>query len=237
VSHRREPEESLSPDVVLFPGAGSFGAEFRTLLREFAPSAWLVRYPGRAGRDFGRGAASFPELVRSCEDQVRRRHPSRPVLVGHSFGAYVAFAVAARSNTPISALVVAGANSPRRARVPEPVTLDRAALGAYLDGLYPESDASAEWAEVVLETAMRDLRLLREFTPSEYPALRCPVHAVRGETDRLTTMAGLGEWQSVTSGEVTHREFAGGHSDLLQTPALVSWLRESTPAHERLSGG
>lgn len=225
----RRPEESESPGVFVFPGAGSFGGELRALVREFEPSAWLIRYPGRFGRDFGRAAASFTEIVGACVAQVSRRRPNRPVFVGHSFGAYVAYATATRLaelGTAIDALVVVGATAPGLLAVPESVTRSRSDLAAYLAELYPESDVSDDWRDVIVDTAMQDLRLLKEFTPSEYPKLRCPVHAARGGTDQLTTTSGISEWEITTSAHSTHRVFAGGHSNLLHEPEFVSWLHE-----------
>jgi surfactin synthase thioesterase subunit len=72
-----------------FPGAGSFGGET-------PPGAVLIRYPGRYGRGFGVPAASFDAVVDACAAQLARRSPTRPVLVGHSYGAYVAYATALR---------------------------------------------------------------------------------------------------------------------------------------------
>jgi surfactin synthase thioesterase subunit len=218
-----------SPDVIVFPGAGSFGGELQALVREFEPSAWLAHYPGRFGKDFGRAAASFTEIVGSCVAKVRRRKPNLPVLVGHSFGAYVAYAAATRLEelgTDITALVVVGATAPTLLAVPESVTRSRSDLAVYLDDLYPESDVSDDWRDVIVDTAMQDLRLLKEFTPSEYPKLRCPIHAARGGLDQLTTTNGISQWEKTTSGNFTHRVFAGGHSDLLHESEFVSWLYE-----------
>jgi len=216
----------------LFPGAGSFGTEFRALTETLAPDAQLVRYPGRFGRDFGKSAGSFADLVRSCADQVR--HSDSAILVGHSFGAYLAYAVAAQPDTSVAAVAVAGANAPGLAEVPPEVTSDRRALAAYLG---PDLAGSGDWTDVVLDTATQDLRLLREFVPAEYPPLDCPVHAAHGETDPLTSLPGVHAWQHVTSGQVSVRTFGGGHSELLRTTAFATWLREKTASAQPLPEG
>lgn len=217
--------------TVLFPGAGSFGGEFTALLDALGPAAWLVRYPGRHGRDFGVPAGSFDALVRACAEQVSRRAPAGAVLVGHSFGAYVAYATAVRlraAGTAVSALVVVGAVGPGRLTVPADATGTPAGAAAYLDRVDPTVLAGApsdEWREVVVETTVQDLRLLREFAAGPAGRLDRPIRAARGEADPLTSDAGVGEWADRTDGGFALRVFPGGHSDLLRSPAGASWLR------------
>jgi surfactin synthase thioesterase subunit len=170
--------------------------------------------------------------VASCVSQVSRRQLVCPVFVGHSFGAYVAHATAARLEklgTEISALVVVGATAPAWLAVPEAATRSRSDTAAYLDGVDPglvSGQSTAEWREIVVETAMHDLRLLRGFSPSEYGAVSCPVFAVRGDADPLTSNAELDHWADSTRGDCYRHVFPGGHSDLLRLPEFVSWLRE-----------
>jgi surfactin synthase thioesterase subunit len=220
-----------SPGVVVFPGAGSFGGELRPLLDRLGPSAWLARYPGRIGADSGTPATSFVQVVKSCVAQVGRLQPVRPVLVGHSFGAYVAYAAATEleeGGTQVSALVVVGATAPALLTVPEAATRNPSGTAAYLDGfacgLLP--DESDEWRDIVLDTTMHDLRLLKEFTASAYGEVRCPVFAARGDGDPLTSTSGIREWAGSTVKGCTDRSFPGGHSDLLHSSEFASWLHE-----------
>lgn len=229
---------SKSSGVVVFPGAGSFGGELRQLLRELGASAWIVRYPGRFGKDLGSAAGSFEEIVESCLTQVRLREPDRAVLVGHSFGAYVAYATAKKLEelgTEIPALVVVGATAPGLLSVPEAATRNRSGTAAFLGGILDES--SDDWKDIVLDTAMQDLRLLKEFDASKYGKIRCPILAARGEADPLTSASGICEWADVTIGGCIHRTFPGGHSDLLRSSEFAAWLsgvrgREQTRIEE-----
>ncbi|MFJ9517966.1 thioesterase II family protein [Kitasatospora sp. NPDC101801] len=222
-----------SPSVLVFPGAGSFGTELRCLIAELGPSARLVQYPGRFGRDFGRAAGCFAEVVRSCVEQAVRHRPDRLVLVGHSFGAYAAWATAGeleRQGVEVTGLVVVGADAPALLTVPEAPTLSHPDAVAYLEGIAPDllPDEADEWREIVVDTAMQDLRLLREFTTAtEFPAVRCPVLAVRGADDPLASARGLAAWAGATSGGCSAREFPGGHSELLRTPEFAHWLCET----------
>ena len=216
--------------VVAFPGAGSFGSEFGPLLRELKPTAWLARYPGRFGRDFGTAAGSFEELVLACATQVTCRKLVRPVLLGHSFGAYVAYATAARlqkDGAELSALVVVGATAPELFTIPEVATRSRSGTAAYLDDIDPvlvPGESSSDWRDVVVDMAYQDLRLLGGFDSADYEMLRCPIFAVRGEEDPLTSDAGIAEWAENTSDTCSRLVFPGGHSDFLGSAEFVSWV-------------
>ena len=195
----------------MFPGAGSFGSDCQELLR----SGRLVKYPGRFGR--GGPAASFGALVSACAEQVAAQ---RPVLVGHSFGAYVAYAVAGvleASGTEVDRLVVLGAVAPDRHSVaPESISDTEAYLERVAPGL-----VSGEWRDVVVETAAHDMKLLSGFRASDHPVLRCPVFAGYGEKDPLTSADGVAAWAEVTTSGFEQRQFPGGHSDLLASPDLL----------------
>lgn len=218
--------------IVFFPGAGSFGSEFQPLMDALRPAARLVRYPGRYGKDFGVPAESFDGVVRACAEQVADRTPARPVLFGHSYGAYVAYATALRlqgAGTEVSALVAVGARAPALLEVSEQATGAPADAARYLDGVDPGALAGApsdEWRELIVETAVQDLRLLRQFDAASYGSVHCPIFGVRGDADPLTSDAGVGEWERYTDGAFSLRVFPGGHSDFLRSPACTSWLRE-----------
>jgi surfactin synthase thioesterase subunit len=195
--------------TVFFPGAGSFGGAVPLRAR-------AVRYPGRYATD---PASSFDDVVRSCAEQANT------VLFGHSFGAYVAFAVASTLGDAVTALVVSGANA--EVHVPERATATPSDTAAYLDAVDPHALAdvpSDEWREIVAETAMHDLRLLAGFDPATVEPVRCPLFAVRGDQDPLTSDEGVRAWESRTSGRFTSHVFPGGHSDLLTSDELASWL-------------
>ncbi|MEW1612906.1 MULTISPECIES: alpha/beta fold hydrolase [unclassified Streptomyces] len=217
--------------LVLFPGAGSFGSEFHALRSAAGPSSKVMRYPGRSGRDAGE-AVSFEAVVASCADQIAGLPGARPVLLGHSYGAYLAYATAlalARRPVPVSLLVVAGASAPDLLRVPPEATASAEAAAAYLDTADPGQLAAAapEWREAVAETAQRDLRVLAELSLADPPArLSCPVLALRGARDPLTSDASVAEWQRFTQGDFGRRTFEGGHSDLLGDPLLAGLVHD-----------
>lgn len=218
--------------TVFFPGAGSFGSEFRLLVQALEPTAWFVKYPGRYGRDFGVAADCFEDVVLACTKQVTDRATERPVLFGHSYGAYVAYATALRlqeSGNEVSALVVVGACAPALLEVSEQATGTPSEAASYLDAVDPgvlAGTPSDEWREVVVETAIQDLRLLRQFDTAPSARVSCPIFGVRGEADPLTSQETLGQWEHVTDGTFALRTFPGGHSDFLRSAACTSWMRE-----------
>ncbi|MGI8666593.1 MAG: thioesterase II family protein [Jatrophihabitans sp.] len=219
--------------VAFFPGSGSFGSEFQPLMEALGPASWLVKYPGRYGRNFGIPAGSFDEVVLACTEQIAGRAAVRPVLFGHSFGAYVAYATALRLQevgAEVSAVVVVGACAPSRLDISEQATETLADVANYLDSVDPRVLASApsdDWREVVVETALHDLRLLRQFGAASPGRAHCPILAVRGAADPLTSDIGIGEWEHRTDGPFSWHTFPGGHSDLLRSPAYACWIRET----------
>jgi surfactin synthase thioesterase subunit len=222
----------ITRSTVFFPGAGSFGSEFQLLVDALKPAAWLVKYPGRYGTDFGVPAESFDGVVRACTKQIASRAPARPVLFGHSFGAYVAYATALRlqeAGIEVSALVAVGASAPGQLEVPEQATGTPSDAATYLDRVDPSALADAtsdDWREVVAETAVHDLRLLMQFDAASSTSVHCPILAVRGDADPLTSDAAVAEWEQSTDGVFSLHIFPGGHSDFLRSPACTSWIRE-----------
>lgn len=224
--------EDTAKDTVFFPGAGSFGREFQLLVDVLKPAAWLIKYPGRYGRGFGIPAESFDGVVQACADQIASKTPGRPVLFGHSFGAYVAYATALRlqeTGIGVGALVAVGASAPRHLEVSEQATGTPSDAAKYLDLVDPSALAdvpSEDWREIVAEAAVHDLRLLRQFDTGSSASIHCPILAARGIADPLTTDLGVGEWEGYTDSTFSLCIFPGGHSDLLRSPACTSWIRE-----------
>jgi surfactin synthase thioesterase subunit len=123
--------------------------------------------------------------------------------------------------------------------VPEQAAATPADAARYLASVDPGALADApsdDWREVVAATAAHDLRLLRQFVTASSDtasfgiassvSLRCPVLAVRGDADPLTSDDGIGEWKHYTDGAFSWLVFPGGHSDVLRSPACTSLIRE-----------
>lgn len=207
--------------TAFFPGAGSFGDELRPLIDACRPAGFLVRYPGRFGHGSGTPADSFDAVVTACAEQLVGQ-AGHPVLFGHSYGAYVAYATALRMRDAggVAGLVVVGADAPARLVVPPAALTD---TERYLSGVDPQALAGAssqEWRAIVVDTAAQDLRLLAQFDTATSARLKCPVLAVRGAADRLTSDDGIGEWRHYTDGGFCARVLPGEHSTVLRDPQL-----------------
>jgi len=214
------------PRYALFPGAGSFGGEFAPLTDTLGRrETRLIKYPGRFGSSFGEHPDTLDEVIESATDQAAAL--PAPVLVAHSYGAYVAHAVACNlteRGTPPATLIVTGASAPELLSVP-PVT-SPAEVATYLDDTDPTALATApspDWREVVIETTANDLRLLRGLTPPA-TALTCPVSAIRGSRDELTTDESIALWSNATNGSFTTHTVPGGHSAPLRSTEFPPWV-------------
>ncbi|GAA3685471.1 surfactin synthase thioesterase subunit [Yimella lutea] len=229
--------------LLFFPGAGSFGTEFATLGRSLPFASAVIDYPGRRGATFGHPPESFRTVVDHCMEQVRGTESRRqPVaLLGHSYGAYVAWETAMRleaEGTSVRGLFLAGAASPSHDTSRLPVTVPE--VRRYFDRVDPHlltSAPSSEWADIICETAADDLRLLRDYRTQPRGAdsmLAIPATVCRGEQDTLVDRAALEAWGEFCSGPFSSIVFAGGHSDYLTTSTFASWLTEQV--HQLASG-
>lgn len=218
---------SLQPFIFAFPSAGSYGSEFREIMRHSRPRGRIVRYPGRT-IDHSNPASSFEALAAECTERVTSVAGSRPtILIGHSFGAYVAYLVASelyKLSTTVTALVVTGANCPGWPRPAFPTSAPE--IREYLTRLDPPgfAEADADVLEEVSQHAISDLQLLQSFVPPAPPTLQCKVYATAGSTDPLVDDDGLAGWRAITTGEFLSRKFSGGHSDLLGADEFIGWL-------------
>lgn len=218
--------------LILFPGAGSFGSEFQPLRAAAGPNTKMMRYPSR--NEGTAEAVSFDTVVAACRDQiVRLPGGPPPVLLGHSYGAYLSYATALalhRQSVEIALLVVVGASAPDLVRVPAEVTASTEAALSYLDATDPGQLAGAapEWREAVAEAALADLRVLAGMDLMSPPdRVPCSVLALRGAEDPLTSDTSVEAWRQCSDGDFVRHTFAGGHSQLLADPGCVSLVRDS----------
>lgn len=221
------------PTLVILPGAGSYGSEFRGILKAFRPNARLLRYPWRDPPYDGGDHWTFDRAARSCAAQVRDTASGPTVLLGHSFGAYLAYAAAAilqRAGRPPARTILVAAAAPHLlAGGPQPKT--RGEIEAYwrrvepgqLDRLPDES-----WKEVVVETTRSDLTVFESFADTSFGRLDGPLRTAAGRDDPLLAADHCAAWSAWADGSHRHRTFAGGHSDLLADRAFVDWIDAET---------
>lgn len=219
--------------VVIFPGAGSFGSEFRPLLKAFRPNARLLRYDWRNAASGGGENRTFDQAARACAQQVRRIASGPPILLGHSFGAYVAYATAATLQqtgfAPSRAVLIAAAAPHLLAHEKQPKT--RSEIEAYWRRLERgrfDQIPGQSWEDVVVETTRCDLTLFERFADSSFGRLQVPVLTAAGRDDPLLAVRQCEGWAEWTEGPHRHRTFAGGHSDFLGDSDFIDWIDAAT---------
>lgn len=221
------------PRIAIFPGAGSFGAEFRPLLKALRPRAWLMRYDWRDDAKARWGEVSFAEAAETCaRDVLSRAHGAPVILLGHSFGAYVVHATTLAmqaAGQPPQAVVLVGAAAPSHCqRLSAPRT--EAEVAAYWNqveqGLLDRAPDHG-WRDMVVETTCRDLALYETYDGSAIGRMPCTVHTAAGVHDPLVSAPALRAWSTYAREEGVHRIFDGGHSEMLGQIAFINWIADT----------
>lgn len=217
--------------VYVFPGVGSYGTEFKSLLPRIRPKGKIVRYPNRYDPEYTVSERSFDDLVAHCvKDLTSNKIGYSVKLIGHSFGAYLAYSCAVaieNSGLSVDSLVVLGANSPSSS-LPETPTSDEETL-QYLNRIQPTrlQHTSAEWLEELVKISAQDIKLLQQFSAKNLQTVNCPIHCAFGESDPFVVDEKAKKWADLTSDVFEHLKFPGEHSNWLADPAFVDWLESS----------
>lgn len=208
-----------------FGYAGSSDNAFIPLLADWPQTIPLQQYlyPGRGSRMSEEFAPSLRMLAQQAAEDIAESEPV--LLLGYSFGALVAYETARylrSQNRPVAGLVVCAMNAPHQQLPSRQVhTFDLPTLTAYLaklGGTPTEILASAELMRWFAPAIKSDYQILDAYRHEEGEALDCPIVALYGETDELTTPSGIASWRECTSGSFHSVATAGGHFFLLRQP-------------------
>ncbi len=230
-----------STKIFLFPGAGSFGTEFSLLLREFRPNISVIRYPETDEQLDVKEDAIFDKYVESCVQQILTSNRKRVILLGHSFGAYVAYMTALaldQSEVKISQLIVAGANFPTdndKSFVPPKNNHEVEAYYNSIDCTLLDRLSDEEWRELTFSKTVRELAALSSFYNMSYASVSCSISALCGEVDPLTCDDKVSRWADYTEGDYAFYKFACGHFELPTHPELLTVVKRAEKAsHKKL---
>ncbi|MGI5489854.1 thioesterase II family protein [Microtetraspora malaysiensis] len=228
--------------LVCCPHAGGTAAFFRSWPAHFPPDIQIVpvQYPGHGDR-----------LDESCLDDVHELSALLAaevadlpglILLGHSFGAAVAFETAVRlsaAGMPPLAVYISARDAPHHdlERVRPPRT--DAAIWQEMErlgGTPPEITATPEWRELLTPILRADFHADADYRPSR-TRLPCPITVLLGEDDVDLSAASIETWREYTAAEFAVRVFPGGHFYLADhVPAIaaqvagqVAALRSSSP--------
>jgi surfactin synthase thioesterase subunit len=215
------------PPLVCFPHAGAHSLAFRPFARFWIPPhpVWAVDPPGH-GAATGRAMDDIAALSAELVTHLPRRLTHQSVLFGHSFGAYLALALAqrlTRSGQPPRGLVLSGAQPPsERAESPSLAALDDRGL---FDRLARFGASPAAWGDVfpIFAASIRaDLVALYRHQVLPDP-VGCPVLVLGGAQDDFATPARLGEWRALVPD--AHVAFVPGRHLFIETDAAAAAAR------------
>jgi len=178
-----------------------------------------VRRPGRESALSQPLLRDTRSIVAGTMRALQTLPPCPTALYGHSFGALVAFEVAAAMQaagaTP-ELLIVSAKPAPH---IPWP-RLDLAhlpdeqfirELDRRYGGIPSEVKAIPELLELMLPALRADIAASESYRHTPGPLLRCPIVACGGRDDRAVEPARVRLWGELTESEFTAIEFAGGH--------------------------
>ncbi len=178
-----------------------------------------IRRPGREAAHGQPALTDVPSLVSGMLSALQAL-PARPtVLLGHSFGALLAFELARRLEAiaqPPRLLIVSGRHAPSEpalgsplSGLPDPQFI--AELDARYGGIPQELKAEPELLAMLLPIIRADLAASEAYRYQPQPRLRCPLFVANGRGDRAVSAAAAQRWRDATSGDCTFEEFRGEH--------------------------
>lgn len=219
-----------------FPAAGGSAAHF-TRWRRWLPAGVAIQpieLPGHGTRRQEPAIDDWPRLVATACDVVRDRVTGPYALAGHSFGALLAYEVAAtlsRTGPGPALLVAAGRNGPTAGLAHRPLhALDDDRLVESLrrlGGTPAEVLAEPALMRLALPVLRTDLRLAETYARPPRPALACPIAAVVGRHDRMADATGALAWQQETVDRFDLTVVDGGHF-ILDHPQVIAAMTART---------
>lgn len=149
------------------------------------------------------------------------------ILLGHSMGALLAYAVACAQTErgcPPALLVVSAFSAPEIDRTDDLHDLPDAALldaVGKLSGTPLEILSDAEMMALLLPTLRADLRACETYRIPSVPPLPCPILALCGRDDPRVSESQMRPWARHTSSTFALEVFDGGHFFLHEQAARV----------------
>jgi len=198
--------------------------------RDAVVEVWRGVFGTFAEVQFATVHQDWPQLVAAACETLQGRVAGPYALVGHSFGALLAYEVAAtlpRTGPGPALLIVAGRNGPAAGLAHRPLHMlddDRLIESLRrLGGTPAEVLAEPALMRLALPVLRTDLRLAETYARPPRPALPCPIAAVVGRHDRMADAAGSLAWQQETVDRFDLTVADAGHF-LLDHPQVIATL-------------
>jgi pyochelin biosynthesis protein PchC len=224
------PSATAASRLICFPHAGGSASYFFPVSAALSPDIEVlaVQYPGRQDRRNEKSIEDIGELADCAFDAVVPWCKGPVAFFGHSMGAIVAFEVARRleCNAGISllALIVSGRRGPATQRTetvhlrgPDGVTAEMRRLSGTNAVLLDDR----ELADMILPATHSDYKAIETYRYQLGPRLPCPILALAGEDDPLTTKVEIEDWAQHTNGGFALEIYPGGHFYLNDRPAEI----------------
>lgn len=214
--------------LICFPPAGA-GAGF---FREWAGSLPGVRIvpvqlPGREERFDEALEENATAMAGSIADAIVAESWDRPVLLGYSYGALLAFETALQleaRGVDIAAVITMARAAPQTAPQPTVADMDDDAFLDYvrrLGGLPPEVDEVPEFVELMLPVMRADFRANDRYARAESERLRCPILTISGMADAATADGRDAAWAGRTMSDHELVRVDGGHFFINEDPGAA----------------
>jgi pyochelin biosynthesis protein PchC len=224
------PSATAFSRLICFPHAGGSASYFYPVSAALSPNIEVlaVQYPGRQDRRNEKNIEDIGELADRAFDAVMPWCKGPVAFFGHSMGAIVAFEVARRLErkagiTPL-ALIVSGRRGPATQRTENVHLLGDDGIAAEMRRLSGTNAAlldEQELADMILLATRSDYKAIETYRYQPGVKLSCPILALTGEDDPLTTRIEVEDWAQHTSREFALSAYPGGHFYLNDQPAEI----------------
>jgi surfactin synthase thioesterase subunit len=222
-----------------FPYAGGAASVFRPLALALPADTGMiaVQLPGRHNRLRDRRLHRVPAVLDALWPDLISTLDTAPIAIwGHSLGALLAFEVARRLQrehrvTP-RLLLVSGRRAPN---LPLPGdSLTDLGDDAFIDaveerygGMSPLMRSDPDLRALTLPALRADMEMYEAYQCEAGPSLACPITALYGKADPLTSTDSVRSWREFTIGDFTMAAVAGSHFfpfDAGAKAEMVKWL-------------
>ena len=225
----RSPQPRGRVRLICFHHAGGGATSFNLWKRGLGADVEVVAVDVPDRERF----ATLRELIDEVNDQLGSVLDEPHMFFGHSFGALVAYRLAAlraaAGLTQPEALILSSFTPPHLpTSIPMVNQVDDQQLGKILSdigGLPVELDRWPTLREKAVALARIDLTLCATDDDADAVPLACPIHVFGGSEDILVSESDLSHWRSRTSAEFSLQMLKGNHFHVSDRKQLFAALR------------